>query len=136
MSRGPGFKGSLINVDLRGDPNIDHLNIDKSPRLHARVIAEVSAIVGSHRMEQPTAAVKPVPAELKTGAVGGGETKSAQPATESAKASEPASDVTTGTAKPLADGGTPVIAAPEKRGPAAASAQPSSVSAKPTNLPQ
>ena len=58
MSRGPGFHGSLINVDLRSDPNIDHLNIDKSPRLHARVIAEVLAIVGSHRIDSPTAARK------------------------------------------------------------------------------
>ena len=63
MARGPGFHGSLINVDLRSDPNIDHLNIDKSPRLHARVIAEVLAIVGSHRIDAPTAAVKPVPAQ-------------------------------------------------------------------------
>jgi pimeloyl-ACP methyl ester carboxylesterase len=102
MSRGPGFHGSLINVDLRGDPNIDHLNIDKSPRLHARVIAEVLAIVGSHRAE-PSVAARPIPADLKTGAVGGGE------------AAKP---------EPLAEGGTPVIATPEKSAPTAASAKP------------
>ncbi len=49
MRPGPGFRGSLRNVDLSGDPNIDHLNIDKSPRLHAQVIGEVLAIVGGHR---------------------------------------------------------------------------------------
>lgn len=91
MSRGPGFHGSLINVDLRSDPNIDHLNIDKSPRLHARVIAEVLAIVGSHRIESPTAAAKPLPASLKTGAIGSDDA-----------------------AKPVVEGGTPVIAAPER----------------------
>lgn len=46
MRKGPGFRGSLVNVDLSGDPSIDHLNIDKSPRLHARVIEEVLAIAG------------------------------------------------------------------------------------------
>ena len=39
MRRGPGFHGTLANVDVSSDPNIDHLNIDKSPRLHARVVS-------------------------------------------------------------------------------------------------
>jgi alpha-beta hydrolase superfamily lysophospholipase len=128
MSRGPGFHGSLINVDLRGDPNIDHLNIDKSPRLHARVIAEVLAIVGSHRIETPTVAAKPVPASLKTGAVGGDE--AAKPATAPEKTNEKTGDgAATGAVKPVAETGTPIIAAPEK-GTRPAIADPS-VSAKP-----
>lgn len=137
MARGPGFHGSLINVDLRSDPNIDHLNIDKSPRLHARVIAEVLAIVGSRRIETPSAA-KPVPAGLKTGAVGDKGTKreempaasgsdaakpqSAQPAAAPAKTGEKTGDGATnatGAVKPLAESGTPVIALPEKGGKAA-----------------
>ena len=48
MRPGTGFRGSLSNVDLSADPDIDHLNIDKSPQLHARVISEVLAIVGGH----------------------------------------------------------------------------------------
>src|SRR3984957_8334040 len=48
MRPGAGFRGSLSNVDLSGDPAIDHLNIDKSPQLHARVIREILAIVGGH----------------------------------------------------------------------------------------
>jgi alpha-beta hydrolase superfamily lysophospholipase len=46
---GPGFHGTLANVDVSSDPNIDHINIDKSPRLHARVVAEVLAVVGNHK---------------------------------------------------------------------------------------
>ena len=46
MSRGPGFQGSLANVDVTRDSSIDHLNIDKSPRLHRQVIAAVLAAVG------------------------------------------------------------------------------------------
>jgi len=49
MRGGPGFHGTLANVDVSSDPNIDHINIDKSPRLHARVVAEVLAVVGNHK---------------------------------------------------------------------------------------
>ncbi len=53
MRRGRGFKGTLANVDVSSDPSIDHINIDKSPRLHARVVAEVLAVVGNHRVAAP-----------------------------------------------------------------------------------
>src|SRR3984885_11520940 len=49
MRKGPSFKGTLVNFDVSSDPSIDHLNIDKSPRLHAKVIGEVLSVVGSHR---------------------------------------------------------------------------------------
>jgi hypothetical protein len=54
---GPGFRGSLSNVDLRADTDINHLNIDKSPELHARVIKEVLAIVGGRRIAAPTSTI-------------------------------------------------------------------------------
>src|SRR5262249_33189237 len=46
---GPGFHGTLASVDVSSDPTIDHINIDKSPRLHERVVAEVLAVVGNHK---------------------------------------------------------------------------------------
>ena len=46
MSRGAGFQGSLSNIDVSRDPSIDHLNIDKSPRLHSQVLAAILAVVG------------------------------------------------------------------------------------------
>jgi hypothetical protein len=46
MSRGVGFQGSLSNVDVSRDSSIDHLNIEKSPRLHRQVLAAVLAVVG------------------------------------------------------------------------------------------
>jgi Thioesterase domain len=49
MRGGPGFRGTLANVDVSSDPSIDHINIDKSPRLHTRVVAEVLAVVGNHK---------------------------------------------------------------------------------------
>jgi len=57
MRAGPGFHGSLTNLDVSSDPNISHTNIDKTPRLHARVIAEVMAVVGGGR--RAPAAAKP-----------------------------------------------------------------------------
>jgi pimeloyl-ACP methyl ester carboxylesterase len=62
MRPGAGFRGSLSNVDLSADHSIDHVTIDKSPRLHARVISEVLAIVGGHRIAAPAAA-KRAPAD-------------------------------------------------------------------------
>jgi hypothetical protein len=56
MRPGPGFHGSLSNVDLSSDHTIDHVTIDKSPRLHAQVISEVLAIVGGRRTTGPPAA--------------------------------------------------------------------------------
>src|SRR5277367_6037696 len=129
MRRGPGFKGTLVNVDVSSDPSIDHLNIDKSPRLHARVISEVLSVVGSHRMPAPgvtTPTPIPVSAPAPTGApgapaaapAGGGAAKpEVAPATPAAPAATPAAPAKSGNGamsapKTLAEGGTPIIAAP------------------------
>jgi thioesterase domain-containing protein len=56
MRPGLGFRGSLSNVDLSANRDINHLNIDKSPELHARVIKEVLAIVGGRRIAAPALA--------------------------------------------------------------------------------
>ena len=47
MSRGAGFHGSLSNVDVSRDGNIDHLNIDKSARLHTQVLSAILEVVGN-----------------------------------------------------------------------------------------
>jgi hypothetical protein len=55
MSRGAGFQGSLSNVDVSSDGSIDHLNIDKSARLHTQVLAAILEVVGNGSGNQPTA---------------------------------------------------------------------------------
>src|SRR5580700_10317424 len=45
LSPGPGFTGELNNIDLTADANLSHTTIDKSPRLHAQVIAKIVDIV-------------------------------------------------------------------------------------------
>ena len=127
MRRGPGFHGTLANVDVSSDPNIDHINIDKSPRLHTRVVNEILAITGGHRLAAPSGP-KAAPASAPAGQDGG--TGSTTPASNSLKpdtapAVPPAIAPTQATpgktgngadpgkASPVADG-TPLIALPER----------------------
>jgi alpha-beta hydrolase superfamily lysophospholipase len=128
MRKGPGFHGSLANVDVSSDPSIDHINIDKSPRLHARVVSEVLAIVGGHRAAIPGAA-KPssvnaiTPAGQDTGTTPAPATGSSASKPEGAPATTPPASTPAksgngadaGTALPVADG-TPIIASPERTG--------------------
>src|ERR1700751_1637580 len=121
MRRGPGFHGTLANIDVSSDPSIDHINIDKSPRLHARVVSEVLAVFGGHRAAMPGAA-KPssvtgtAPAPAPAGQDGG---TTAAPATggsaakpEGAPAASPpqgtpaknGNGADAGTGTPMADG--------------------------------
>jgi hypothetical protein len=116
MRRGPGFHGTLANVDVSSDRSIDHINIDKSPRLHARVVSEVLAVVGGHRIATPGA---PKPAGVTGTAPAVQDGSAAKP--DSAPAAAPpagapaktGNGADAGTATPVADG-TPVIAVPER----------------------
>ena len=127
MRRGPGFHGSLVNVDLSGDPKIDHLTIDKSPRLHARVISEVLSVIGSHRGTEPSAGdATRASAAPPSGAEAGPK---AGPASDDAPKPAAASPTA---AKPVAQSGTPVIALPER---GAVQATSSAASAPPHQSP-
>jgi len=121
MRKGPGFHGTLANVDVSSDPSIDHINIDKSPRLHARVVSEVLAVVGGHRAATPGTA-KPTglngaaPAGQDGGTTGTSAAKpEAPPAAVPATPAKSGNGADAGTATPVADG-TPTIARPERTG--------------------
>ncbi len=63
IRRGRGFHGLLANVDVTSDANINHLNIDKSERLHARAIGAILAVVGvRHRSAASVAHIHHAPA--------------------------------------------------------------------------
>jgi hypothetical protein len=47
ISRGPGFRGSLSNIDLSRRGEMGHTDIDKSPALHSQSIGYVQSIGGS-----------------------------------------------------------------------------------------
>ena len=123
MRKGPGFHGTLNNVDVSSDPSIDHINIDKSPRLHARVVSEVLAVVGGHRVATPGAA-KPAgsngtaPAGQDTGATAAPAAKPEAPSTAAPPPGTPGKSgngADAGTGTPVADG-TSIIARPERTG--------------------
>jgi hypothetical protein len=113
MRKGASFKGTLVNFDVSSDPSIDHLNIDKSPRLHAKVIAEVLAVVGSHK---GVPGVTPAPHPIQVNAPGGSKPAApapAAPAPPKAGTGVMNSAPSSAGPKPVADG-TPVISAPER----------------------
>jgi hypothetical protein len=63
VAKGPGFRGTISNVDLSGAADINHLNVEKIDRLHASVIAKVQALLGHGRITRqgrasPAAAVQ------------------------------------------------------------------------------
>jgi hypothetical protein len=121
MRRGAGFKGSLANVDVSSDPSIDHLNIDKSPRLHARVIGEVLSVVGSHRMAvpgapKPTSVSTPAAGGTKTGPAGGDDVTKPEvtPAAPAPRAKSGDGAMNSKGVGTVAESGTPFIALPER----------------------
>jgi alpha-beta hydrolase superfamily lysophospholipase len=65
ITKGPGFRGALENVDLAQTPGITHFNIEKAEQLHAATIAKVLALIPAH---MKAAAHEPGPrATLPTG---------------------------------------------------------------------
>jgi hypothetical protein len=44
LSGDSGFHGKLSNVDVAGDPSIFHITIDKSARIHADILREITAL--------------------------------------------------------------------------------------------
>jgi hypothetical protein len=58
LSAGPGFQGELNNVDLTADQSLSHTTIEKSPRLHAQVVAKIIDVVNKD-LAKKVAASKP-----------------------------------------------------------------------------
>jgi hypothetical protein len=58
INRGPGFKGSLNNVDLSRRGEVGHTDIDKSPALHSQSIDYIRSIGGGGRAPATAAAPK------------------------------------------------------------------------------
>jgi hypothetical protein len=100
---GAGFHGSLANVDVSFDKEIDHINIDKAQRTHIRAISEVMAVVG-HPSPPPKGLQAPEVA--KPAGAPADDTTAAKPADESPSQPSPAA------ASPAAPSPAPAAAAP------------------------
>ena len=55
MRPGSGFRGKLQNVDVSGDPGIDHFTIDKSPRLQGMALNSILQTVHGEACRPATA---------------------------------------------------------------------------------
>ena len=55
MRPGSGFHGKLQNVDVSGDPGIDHFTIDKSPRLQGMALNSILQTVHAQSCRPPNA---------------------------------------------------------------------------------
>lgn len=120
MRKGPGFRGVLQNIDVSRDTNIGHINIDKSPRLHALVVNKIASVVGRGG---GAPAPKPAPTEAKPAGESGSSASTASgPATTSSAA---ASSNAAATPAAAASGSSPSAA------PASASAAPATTSSVP-----
>jgi hypothetical protein len=112
VQAGAGFHGRLSNVDLSGDTTIDHVTIDKSPRLQAMALKEIlqAARGQSCRTGGNTPAVAwakqsgpkeipPADNSAKESAARAGAPRDALPANDNAPAKIPAPANTAGRAK-------------------------------------
>jgi pimeloyl-ACP methyl ester carboxylesterase len=63
MRPGSGFRGKLQNIDVSGDPGIDHFTIDKSPRLQGMALNSILQTV--HGQACRPAAASPAVASPK-----------------------------------------------------------------------
>jgi pimeloyl-ACP methyl ester carboxylesterase len=53
VARGPKFRGTLVNVDLRDRPDVGHIFIDKSAALHQQVLGYVMQAVTHNAAPSP-----------------------------------------------------------------------------------
>jgi hypothetical protein len=127
MRPGPGFHGSLNNVDLSSNPGIGHLNIDKSPELHARAVREVLAVIGGRRPPAPAATKPGVMSPVERSRSPATATPAREPAVGRLPDSQP-------DAARVPDNGTSSIAKPERSSVAPAPTLPTIKPASPPQL--
>ena len=70
--KGPGFRGSIVNINLDKEASVTHFNIEKIDRLHAETIDRIVALTGRSRAAaRPARRAAPRPARVETSARGG-----------------------------------------------------------------
>jgi hypothetical protein len=144
MQAGAGFHGKLSNVDVSSDTSIDHVTIDKSPRLQAMALKEIlqaargqSCRPGTNApalaRAKPSAPIAPADHAAKENAAKDNAAKDSAPTipANSAPAKAPAPGTSASRAKTAAPG-KPAV--PAKN--AAPAAPPKSATPAPSRAPQ
>jgi hypothetical protein len=129
VARGPGFRGSLSNIDLSRRGEMGHTDIDKSPALHSQSIGYVLSIGGS-RSRAATAPKKESKESSDKEGSNATESKSKSVDTKEAKPE-------TADAKEAADKKDSTVTADKKESsdPAAKDSAPDSVASVPASKP-
>ncbi len=70
VGRGPGFRGSLANINLDSSGDVTHFNIDKIARLHAQTISAIASVARQRVAETAPAAAGAAPATSGSAAAG------------------------------------------------------------------
>lgn len=115
MRRGAGFRGELANIDVSSH-GVGHIEIDKSARLHAMVLAKIQGVIGRGRVRTQTAgdggapAPRARPASATAGETPAPSSSSSSPADTATTASTSATVRTTPSAETAAP--KPVAAEP------------------------
>jgi hypothetical protein len=90
MRKGAGFRGTLNNVDVSAQ-GYGHIDIDKSARLHAMVLARIQSVIRTRGAPQPGGAPAPRPRPAPTQEASPAPATSPSPTTAAAPASAAAS---------------------------------------------
>lgn len=45
------FHGKIVNINMKDDPTVLHINIDKSPKVHAEIVREILAVSQAAKQE-------------------------------------------------------------------------------------
>ena len=61
LRKGPGFNGSMSNINLDSSSGITHFNIDKITTLHAQTIAAVASVMGGGATRAAAPSPSPAP---------------------------------------------------------------------------
>lgn len=88
VGRGPGFRGSLTNIDLSRRGEMGHTDIDKSPALHAQSINYIQSIGGGRSSSASAGATSKDPSQDKS-SEGKPESKKGSAAATAAKPAAP-----------------------------------------------
>ena len=123
VQAGPGFHGRLSNVDVSSDTTIDHVTIDKSPRLQAMALKEIlqaahgqscrpgaNAPAVARAKQSDPKEIAPADNSAKESVIKAGARRDVVPANDAAPAKAPAPATAAPRAKTAAAAKSPVAA--------------------------
>jgi hypothetical protein len=104
VRKGPRFRGTLRNIDLKNRPDIGHVSIAQSRELHRELVRYIRSAARRPAVSKPAVAAKPAPASPDQPAATPASASPDQPAADASKASGATPESTSSVTKPAAEG--------------------------------